>query len=626
MPRLFWSLVAGWLACCTAGIALAEDVVEIKFAESGDRTVELAGEWRLLLPAGFEYAVKVTPHRDGYRLETAGIATGGPYDVRGEKLVYVGTDERQRYEWKIISPYMLALGDHDAANGADYSGAVMFRLSPAATLRLQGETTPKPSGSTHPSSSPKTSSNAPPATVASLNALVKAGDYLDVRQKMRGHEVEGIATVESNGKWLQVKLEPEAWWSASLMGWQNFEELKPGDRIEFHALILEEGYGNIALWVRSWKKLGEVDATKPTPKPSPSEPSPSEPRAVKQPDDAGLGKLMFHSDLSASALKVNFDVRGEVSQQGRALILPLTITNASSHKFRASVAHEWPGGIWPPTALYASVTCLENRNESPAPQPFLPVYVRGEDVTAIYPTEVAGGASLRLPLRMNWPGTGSMPALPLIEKPGSYRVQFALVIEELRGKTYAGKLQYVVSQPFAVTWRGDKPEPAEDDRPAKSSAGSADKDDPAAPRRANAGGLRLRESKVVGSPLGFSTLAGALERWDAVDPQQRWTGELSQKIAWDKIERIHLLQLSMHLRDMADIDGFLKPALASAQLIAERPDKFPGPSNSGHYGVMLQVLLELKSGDHALVTIGNTFPNWMVIEYEGRIGLAMLKR
>lgn len=289
MQKLYVSLATAWLVCCMTGIVFAEDANASKLAAAGKRSVGLAGDWRLLLPAGFEYAVKLVPYRDGYRLETKGIATGGPYAVRGNKLVYVGSDERRRFEWLIRSAYLLTLGNHDAANGANYAGAVLFRPSPAATLASES---------------------------AAPNGSAKVADH------------------------------------------------------------------------------------------------------------------------------------------------------------------------------------------------FVP---------------------------------------------------------------------------------------------------------------------REHPSKVLG-PLGFTTLGDALARWDDIEPAHRWTGELAKKVDWDQIERIQVLDLAMHLRSIADIDKFLKPVLAEAVLIESWPERFSAMRQSGHHGVMLQSLVEFRHGESALVTIGNSFPNWLVIEYQGRVGLAMLKQ
>jgi hypothetical protein len=389
------------------------------------------------LPAGFEYPVKLVPHRDGYRLETKGVATGGPYAVRGGKLVFVGTDERQRFEWLIRSPYLLTLGDHDAANGADYTGAVLFRLSPAATLSLERETPGEPVKNASNDRPAKVRADLPVLTVEKLNAAVKEGDYTDVRQTMIGRELIGIAVVEKVAPWsnlsLQVTLLPACEFSASLFGWTNFEDLKPGDRIEFRGMMTEEAYANIAIWVSSWKKLSDEKSN-----------------------------------------------------------------NKQHNKPHADV------------------------------------------------------------------------------KPKIAAISSKLNLEKLHRSSLADLLN--------------------------------------------------RPGKVASGPLGFTTHVDALDRWNTMQPKQRWTGELAKTIAWDQIERIHILDLAMHLRSKADIDEFLKPILAAATLVEQKPERFPDKPKSGRYGVMLQALLDLENGESALITIGNSHPNWLVVEYQSRVGLAMLKK
>jgi len=133
---------------------------------------------------------------------------------------------------------MLSLGKHEPRNGADYTGAVLFR--PADKLSRHAEDAAKPEPRLR-------------HTVEELELLPKAGRYLDVRQKMAGDELHGTATVTSNKKWLQVEL--GEFWSASFFGMTDFSELKEGDRIEFQGRINNEGYANIAVWVTRWKKL-----------------------------------------------------------------------------------------------------------------------------------------------------------------------------------------------------------------------------------------------------------------------------------------------------------------------------------------------------------------------------------
>src|SRR5262245_40689161 len=84
-----------------------------------------------------------------------------------------------------------------------------------------------------------------------------------------------------------------------------------------------------------------------------------------------------------------------------------------------------------------------------SPLEFQPVYLLGEDPTAPKAVSIAAGKEKQVELRLDWPGTGSVKIVPLIQKPGDYSVRFALVF------TVGGKEQYVVSEPRPVTLAPD---------------------------------------------------------------------------------------------------------------------------------------------------------------------------
>src|SRR5262245_29949431 len=157
------------------------------------------------------------------------------------------------------------------------------------------------------------------------------------------------------------------------------------------------------------------------------------PRVVKM-------DLLFHRKVPSSDLKVELSPAANVTRTKRGLVLPLKITNASAGEVKTTLAHEWHGGEWPLTALYASVA-PEKGKES---KPFTPVYLAGEDRDAARAVTLAAGKAIDLVLRMDWPGTGSVIADPLIKAPGRYAVRFILVFEA------SGKQQYVVSAPRVV--------------------------------------------------------------------------------------------------------------------------------------------------------------------------------
>ncbi|MCO6456847.1 MAG: hypothetical protein J5I93_16230 [Pirellulaceae bacterium] len=104
--------------------------------------VRLDGNWRLFLPAGFEYQATLTAEKeDRYRLMPGGLVFGASYEVQGDYLVSRPSDDsgESGFKWKIQSPYMITLVEQPARLSGDYLGAVFVRHSPAAELRLQEE-------------------------------------------------------------------------------------------------------------------------------------------------------------------------------------------------------------------------------------------------------------------------------------------------------------------------------------------------------------------------------------------------------------------------------------------------------------------------------------------------------
>jgi hypothetical protein len=93
----------------------------------------------------------------------------------------------------------------------------------------------------------------PPRTsIEELNAMVKAGNYHLIRKEKLGYQIETVAVVEKVGRWPVLKL-PGKWW-APLHNLPADHGLKPGDRVKFRALIVDEGYKALQLWTYSWNK------------------------------------------------------------------------------------------------------------------------------------------------------------------------------------------------------------------------------------------------------------------------------------------------------------------------------------------------------------------------------------
>jgi hypothetical protein len=153
----------------------------------------------------------------------------------------------------------------------------------------------------------------------------------------------------------------------------------------------------------------------------------------------------FHRQIVPSKLKIKLSPEGKVSHAKTALALRLTIANASDSEIATTLSHEWHGGEWPTTALYAGVS---RAGEESSPE-FRPVYLLGEDAKAEKSITIGAGTERTVELRMDWPGTGSVKTVPLIHKPGDYSIRFALVFK------VAGKEQYVVGELEPVTLAPD---------------------------------------------------------------------------------------------------------------------------------------------------------------------------
>jgi hypothetical protein len=143
----------------------------------------------------------------------------------------------------------------------------------------------------------------------------------------------------------------------------------------------------------------------------------------------------FHKKVPPSGLKIELSPASTVTRTRKGLLLSLKVTNGSSGKIKTTMAHEWHGGEWPLTALYASVTPEKDKK----PRAFAPVYRAGENQGAVRSVTLTAGKAIDLELRMDWPGTGSVIGVPLIEAPGKHTVRFVLVFE------VAGKQQYVIT-------------------------------------------------------------------------------------------------------------------------------------------------------------------------------------
>jgi len=92
---------------------------------------QLAGPWKLLLPAGYEHDVTFQ-HVAGrrYRMEPGSLSFAGDYELHADRLIRIPTDDRPHltYEWQFRSRHMVHLKKQPTKSApADYEGAVFFR-------------------------------------------------------------------------------------------------------------------------------------------------------------------------------------------------------------------------------------------------------------------------------------------------------------------------------------------------------------------------------------------------------------------------------------------------------------------------------------------------------------------
>ena len=156
-------------------------------------------------------------------------------------------------------------------------------------------------------------------------------------------------------------------------------------------------------------------------------------------EEASEANLEFHKGVPSSDLKIKMSPAATMTGK-KPIVLSLKIANESEEEIKTALAHEWHGGIWPPTDIYASVTPEKEKKI----RPFHPVYLVGEDQNVTRKTTLAPGKTTLVNLRMDWPGTGSVKTDPLVSAPGKYAVRLALVFE------VSGKQQYVITSPEII--------------------------------------------------------------------------------------------------------------------------------------------------------------------------------
>jgi hypothetical protein len=117
-----------------------------------------------------------------------------------------------------------------------------------------------------------------------------------------------------------------------------------------------------------------------------------------------------HKGPLASRRRIEILPDAKVRRTKNGLTLSMKIVNHSAQEITTRLTHEWHGGEWPSTDLYASATHVQAKQA----KPLVPVFLLGEHQHEAKPTRIAPGKSIVVELRMDWPGTGSQPAAPLL--------------------------------------------------------------------------------------------------------------------------------------------------------------------------------------------------------------------
>ncbi len=117
-----------------------------------------------------------------------------------------------------------------------------------------------------------------------------------------------------------------------------------------------------------------------------------------------------HKGPLTSCRRIEILPEARVRRTKKGLTLSVKIVNHSAREITTRLAHEWHGGEWPSTDLYASATHVQDKQA----RPLVPVFLQGEQRREAKVTRIAPGKAITVQLRMDWPGTGSQPATPLL--------------------------------------------------------------------------------------------------------------------------------------------------------------------------------------------------------------------
>lgn len=137
-----------------------------------------------------------------------------------------------------------------------------------------------------------------------------------------------------------------------------------------------------------------------------------------------------HKGSLASRRRIEILPDAKVSRTKKGLTLSVKIVNHSVQEITTRLAHEWHGSEWPSTDLYASATHVQAKQA----KPLVPIFLKGEQQGEAKLIRIAPGKSVTVELRMDWPGTGSVIATPLLSPSESESNVRVLMVFDSGGK------------------------------------------------------------------------------------------------------------------------------------------------------------------------------------------------
>ncbi len=123
-----------------------------------------------------------------------------------------------------------------------------------------------------------------------------------------------------------------------------------------------------------------------------------------------------------------------MSGRTAVLSIPIEITNSSPDEISTNISHEWFGGIEPATDLFVAALYDNTDGKFWAEARGYQVGERG----AVGRTVLQPRETKTFDVRLNWPGTGSCPATPLLDasQAGRYSIKFLLFFKVYNSEEY----------------------------------------------------------------------------------------------------------------------------------------------------------------------------------------------